>query len=406
MKTFIASGVLACTIAAIGTAQTGASAKLMIVNVSSLSARVTTDAGLQSSTMKGQIAFTQNTDASGQVTLTLAEFNFTGTPVRTSRGSSGPLSVMTTHGSAITRQFSSSLGTFMIDLRLVLHYRLLDGILGFRKAGEDAYNPYTEEMMGQYSGKFQRPVTPQSLTNVAEGAGRFQLTKAVLGPIRSIEFTMAPAAVQIIMAPCDSLGTRQLTLQPVFITNGPGDALPTGSSLQTFIDHAEAIWNKACITFAVRDPIYIPDGRFKIVDDGNVGALMDLVNFDDAIEIFFVQSWNPAHLHGGGMTYSSGTAEAKIVTADANLSPDPPSVNHLAHELGHVLGFCHPGVGCPAPMFNGSAGTVLEPSGFWQDNPDLQSAANCRRAANPLLRFRSIYCCYRPDCENECPVKF
>lgn len=97
---------------------------------------------------------------------------------------------------------------------------------------------------------------------------------------------------------------------------------------------------------------------------------------------------------GGGATWGSGEASAKIVTSDQQLSvPGKGAVNqnHLAHELGHVMGLCHPGSdccgdGCPQPSLTDAVpGTVMDPSGFESDNPSIQSKSNGMNAKNPLL---------------------
>jgi hypothetical protein len=39
----------------------------------------------------------------------------------------------------------------------------------------------------------------------------------------------------------------------------------------------------------------------------------------------------------------------------------------------------------------------MEPSGFCCDNPDLQSALNCRNTGNPLLYWGRSLCTETPD---------
>ena len=92
----------------------------------------------------------------------------------------------------------------------------------------------------------------------------------------------------------------------------------------------------------------------------------------------------------------SGTATAKVVSTDNQL---PLNQNHMAHELGHVLGLGHPGDSTDT-LVDGCAGSVLEPSGFFADNPGLQCEANCDNASNPLLRLVPWVWCIsvdRPD---------
>lgn len=139
------------------------------------------------------------------------------------------------------------------------------------------------------------------------------------------------------------------------------------------------------------------------------------MNVADAVEVFVVERMDFACDWGGGACSSSGTAAAKVVTCDQQLEiPDPcpclglcPSacppcqtgdVNyyHLAHELGHALNLAHPG-DWGRSLVPGTAGSNMEPSGFCCDNPNVQSARNCRAASNPLLYWGRSICRGTPD---------
>jgi len=123
---------------------------------------------------------------------------------------------------------------------------------------------------------------------------------------------------------------------------------------------------------------------------------MDKVDVDDAVEVFVAEKMTTALYNswGGGASFDSGTSDAKIVTCDAQLSvPNPNNgslgavnINHLAHELGHALSLKHPGVVATPPMVAATANTVMEPSGFYADNPHPQSQDNCSNADSPLIR--------------------
>ena len=54
-------------------------------------------------------------------------------------------------------------------------------------------------------------------------------------------------------------------------------------------------------------------------------------------------------------------------------------------EFGHVLSLCHPTDGCSGGQNDGCDGSVMEGSGFFDDNPGVQCEANCFHATNPLL---------------------
>jgi hypothetical protein len=172
---------------------------------------------------------------------------------------------------------------------------------------------------------------------------------------------------------------RELWVQPVFIAP-EGATPPTGSDFYPLLARANELWAKCCIRFRAKCPIYLDEQEYRIVTEAEAAALKDEVDVSDAIEVFMVERFDPEDTWGGGVTFGSGTAAAKIVTGDNQL---PLNKNHLAHELGHVLGLDHPGE--PGGLVDGCAGSVMEPSGFYADNPDFQCQDNCNNASNPLL---------------------
>jgi hypothetical protein len=190
--------------------------------------------------------------------------------------------------------------------------------------------------------------------------------------------------------------TKELPIQPVFIS-ADGPTPPTGSDFYPLLANANEIWAKCCIQFRARCPIYVDEQGYRVSTEAEAIAFKDEVDVDDAIEVFVVEQFDPEEMWGGGATFGSGTADAKIVTGDNQL---PLNQNHLAHELGHVLGLGHPGV--LEGLIDGCAGSVMEPSGFFADNPGFQCRANCRNAANPLLSAVVFPWCLvsdRPDQE-------
>ena len=106
-----------------------------------------------------------------------------------------------------------------------------------------------------------------------------------------------------------------------------------------------------------------------------------------------VERFDPVDRFGGGATWSSGTTNAKIVTGDNQL---PVNQNHLGHELGHVLNLDHPGT-ASGSLIPGCDNTIMEPSGFYADNPDAQCPSNCSNATNPLISTQFRVCCVRPE---------
>lgn len=189
---------------------------------------------------------------------------------------------------------------------------------------------------------------------------------------------------------------KELWLQPVFIS-GSGSTPPTGSDFYPLLARANQIWAKCCVQFRAKCPKYVSNQNYRISTQAEATAFKDEVSVSDAIEVFMVERLDPETLWGGGATFSSGTASAKIVTGDNQL---PGNDNHLAHELGHVVGLGHPGN--PNGLVDSCPGSVMEPSGFFADNPEFQCRFNCRMAANPLLTsLPGLWCIgrLRPDQE-------
>lgn len=184
---------------------------------------------------------------------------------------------------------------------------------------------------------------------------------------------------------------RELCVQPVFIA-ADGDTPPTGSDFYPLLARANEIWAKCCIQFRAKCPIYVDEQEYRISTPDEASDFKDEVDVDDAVEIFVVERLDPEDTWGGGATWGSGTAGAKIVTGDNQL---PVNQNHLAHELGHALGLGHPGE--VDSLTDGCAGSVMEPSGFYADNPEYQCRHNCQSASNPLLTIVPWELCIRFD---------
>lgn len=188
---------------------------------------------------------------------------------------------------------------------------------------------------------------------------------------------------------------RQLTLQPVFI-EADGMTPPTGADFYPGLHRANELWGRCCIEFVAKCPLYVDEQDWRVATNSEAIDFRNSTNVSDAVEVFIVEELDPVDLWGGGATWGPGTATAKVVSTDNQL---PLNQNHMAHELGHVLGLGHPGDSTDT-LVDGCAGSVLEPSGFFADNPGLQCEANCHNASNPLLHLVPWMWCIsvdRPD---------
>lgn len=193
---------------------------------------------------------------------------------------------------------------------------------------------------------------------------------------------------------------RNLCVQPVrvgrFIWNWPTLAIQyTGTGLNFGLPGARTQWKKADVTFTVRDWKTVWRSDLFNFSTGEAADLLDEVNDADCVEVYFVNGDNGMHNNwGGGATFSSGSANTKIISSDGNVPPNI-DLTHLAHELGHALDLPH-----PTATSSSSTNTLMCPSGFMNDNPKRNSQENKDNLSNPLLTFSIKLVSAGPDCTN------
>jgi len=386
-------------------------------NIESSEGTATTDRGRQGASLFGAIAFRVTPQEKGDLGIVLSGLNLVGKGVPTERGDSGVISISLARPES-GLVYKPRTGEVSGEMEAILHYELIDRVKGYREQeckGEcDKFDPYTERMTGKLSGRFMQPLQPTDKGSVQfEGELTFELTSEVLAAIRRVYIIFRVVIDWSLFTPAEVL-----KIQPVFIGSGASDPSATGTAFTTLMNYAHDMWNRCgtvrCIRFAVNAPIYVNNSAYRVLDNSaEATALRGEVNVADAVEVFVVErmSTSLACSWGGGATFSSGTASAKIVTCDQQMAVPCPcpsactgycpcgsclcgAINpyHLAHELGHVLDLYHPS---DSPYSTPTS--IMEPSGFCCDNPNAQSAKNCRNADNPLLFWGTAICTRSPD---------
>jgi len=390
-------------------------------NLKEAAGQVIADVGKQRASFFGAIGI-RVVPRGREVSLFLTDLNLVSEGVSAKRGKTGPLSLMLAEEVGLS--YDPKSGQASAELALILHYELIDRLKGFQQLGskgeQDLFAPFTEGMKGKLNISFPEGLQLQDKGETkAECEIELELSKTVLGVVRLVSLRVyLELSWTRLFSPA-----QVLRVQPVFIGTGPSDPNATGRVFSTLIRKAAELWNRCgsvrCITIVSNTPIYLNKPAYKVLESETEAInLLAEVNVANAVEVFVVDRMDFACSWGGGACFSSGTASAKVVTCDQQLSipapcpcpgycpatcpPCPPcqtgAVNyyHLAHELGHALNLAHP----PGPsggLAASTPGSNMEPSGFCCDNPNVQSAKNCRNASNPLLYWGLGICSGAPD---------
>ena len=391
----------------------------LVGNLDDVRAVVATDAGEQQTSFKGEIAFVAEPDDRGDLNLILTRLNLVSSGVATKKGESGVIGLNLAEPE-YKSTYDSKTGQFSVEFESTLHYAQIDEIKGYipSKSEEgDLFLSYTESMTGKIEGKLPEAMKAADEGDVTMNVEiRLELDRSVVGSIQNMVVYLDITKLWWYL---ETSPTEILLVQPVFIGTGPSDPSATGTVYNTLLDRSAEIWDRCgtvrCISIRSNTPIYINNNAYRVLNSETEAAdLRAEVNVADAVEVFVVERWDP-YYDGGGACWSSGTASAKIVTCDQQLAVPCPmpaglwgcsvaeggscgDVNyyHLAHELGHALNLLHPG-DYRSGMVAGSSGSILEPSGFCRDNPEVQSAKNCRSASSPLLYSGRATCTGSPD---------
>jgi len=368
-----------------------------LAEISDQEVKIKTDSGTDSSKLNGQLILEINLTEKNHF-LSIKKFNLTATSVKTEKGDTGLLSF-----SLVNNSDRIEYQKRKIDMKFTmnLHYPLITKIHGYKRQKEeelDNFMPYVDTVAGHIEGEFERPL--EELLELLRKMKEPPTVKLDLrGKLDALEYYVDQLSFQLVVVVVIAVAFRnRLKIQPVFVRKDATDQFPTGKSFDTLMQSAKCMWRKCCIDLLVLDPIYVDDESYKHINNSTEAQnFMNEVDVDDAVEVCVASTMSDYIYNnwGGGASFDSGTANAKIVSCDAQLSvPDPGdgslgaiNFNHLAHELGHSLSLRHPGAAATPPMVAATPGTVMEPSGFYADNPHPQSQFNCDNADNPILKW-------------------
>jgi hypothetical protein len=338
--------------------------------------------------LSGEVLYSMTRTKEG-INFTLQSLGFVTTGIKTEKGFTGNISVSLIPQKTKTT-YDPKKRTINSEFMVEVHYPLIDKIKGFKEQpkGEkeiDNFRPFTEEFKGRLTFELKQLPTTDTTEILRKGSKaliELKLAQEVVGAIQSIELRDIYINVRIIGV---LYRQKKIKIQPVFIrftpatgcTIGTTTTATTGGSFTILRDRAIEMWSKCCVLLDFLPVVYVNNDDYRILSSSEETSLRNEYDDANAIEVFFVEDFDPVGNHGGGATWGSGTANAQIITCDTNL---PVNLYNLAHELGHAFGLTHPGT-----FGNSTAGSLMEPSGFCEDNPAIMTDENCSNISNPLF---------------------
>jgi len=322
-----------------------------------------------------------------QMIFELDSFSMIGSGIKTKEGDTGNISMTLKPQSAVTK-YDPVKNIIVSDFLVDVHYPLIDRIKGYiqPKEGErekDDYRSYTETFAVTLSSTLSEKPRIDQERMLKKGTGismKIELKEKEKGLGRIYQFMGTYKIDKVFIA--KFYLKKVINIRPVFVRYTPATGCfggsttaTTGGSFITLRDKAIEMWGRCCISLNFLPVAYVTNDNYRILSTSEDSSLMAAYDDPNAVEVYFAEVGDPLGTYGGGVCYSGGTANTKIITYDTNL---PINLYNLAHELGHALGLSH-------PPGNSTSGSLMEPSGFCADNPALMSKQNCDNASNPLL---------------------
>jgi len=364
---------------------------MIVIKVEKAMAVLEGSMGKTQTMLNGEVVYKMIQTEKG-LDIKLDSLGLTGTSVKARDDKTGTISIMLKPESAQT-VFDPKRKSLENKFLVELHYPLIDRIKGYivpkeKEVERDDHRSYTEIFAGKLTCQlYEEPRISKEEIKLKKGVDmdiQLTLKEKVIGEIYTIKATAKfPESIIIPYS-----YQKVIKIQPIFIRYTPDTGCfggtttaTTGGSYWILRDRAIEMWDRCCIGLDFLPIVYIHNNDYRILSSDESFSLLSLYDDPDSIEVFFVEVSDPVGMWGGGGSFSSGTANAKVITFDTNL---PINLYNLAHELGHSLGLSH-----PSSWGNSTPGSLMEPSGFCADNPVLMSSENCKNGSNPLLVFKT-----------------